>query len=235
MADTLNPKFWDGDKLDSRVREHLLKIASVFYESLKIKQPVDDIIFTGSSANYNWNVKSDIDLHLIINYSKIDSDEEFVKEYMLSHKANWNEAHDVHIKKVPVEVYVQNLNEKLYAGGIYSVLRDEWIKEPKKENVKIDSKMVQHKAEPVKRAIDKAIASNDYDKMDKLVEKIHDMRSVGLESGGEFSLENLVYKYLRNEGYLDKIYDAKQTNLDSNLSMEKQMSIINMILKEARV
>ena len=40
-----------------------------------------------------------------------------------------------------------------------------------------------------------------------LFQKIRKMRKAGLEKAGELSDENLVYKLLRNEGILQKLFD----------------------------
>ena len=41
----------------------------------------------------------------------------------------------------------------------------------------------------------------------KLKKKILEMRKEGLSRSGEFSVENLVFKKLRNEGYIEKIIE----------------------------
>jgi hypothetical protein len=41
----------------------------------------------------------------------------------------------------------------------------------------------------------------------KLKNKILEMRKEGLSRSGEFSVENLVFKKLRNEGYIEKIIE----------------------------
>lgn len=55
----LNPKIWekvDGEyKMNSNVRRGLLKIASSFYDTIKVDFLMDDVILTGSLANYNWS------------------------------------------------------------------------------------------------------------------------------------------------------------------------------------
>ena len=91
----LNPKFWKDDKLDSRIRIKLLDIADDFIEFLGVDwvKP-EDITITGSLANYNWNKKySDIDLHILIDYSKVDKRTDFVDNYFYSQKKLWNEEH----------------------------------------------------------------------------------------------------------------------------------------------
>jgi len=237
----LNPKFFTDEKLDPIVRERLLRIADKFYEFLKIKQPYEDIILTGSTAGYNWTSKSDVDLHLIFDYSKINENTELVKEYMWAHKVAWNDEHEIKIRKFPVELYAQDSKEAHYSMGMYSVLRDEWIKKPSKEAKPVkDEKAIEHKAKPIEYEIDAAIKELDYDKLVKIVEKLKVMRTVGLEKGGEYSLENQTFKHLRRNGYLEKLTDARNRALDETLTLERQMNetkstIVKNILKEAQI
>ena len=42
----------------------------------------------------------------------------------------------------------------------------------------------------------------------------------GLEKDGEFSYENLVFKFLRRNGYIDKLFNFKNKLMDKNLSIE---------------
>ena len=55
--------------------------------------------------------------------------------------------------------------------------------------------------------------------LEKLIKKIRDMRQSGLEKGGEMSDENIIYKVLRSEGDIQKIYDMKDNIFDVDLSL----------------
>ena len=46
------------------------------------------------------------------------------------------------------------------------------------------------------------------------------MRRSGLDSEGEFGVENLAFKILRNQGYLDRLNDAYLNQQDQALSLE---------------
>jgi len=235
----LNPKFWENDKLKLEIRSRLMLIAKKFYEFLKIKSPIKDIILTGSSANYNWTSKSDIDLHVVLDFTDIDENTELVKEDMLAHKNLWNDTYDIKIKGFPVELYAQNESEKHYSTGVYSILNDSWIKEPSKEEHNVDRKAIEDKSKSIESTIDKAIKDSDLEKLNKITDKIKEMRSSGLEENGEYSLENLVFKNLRNNGYLEKMQKAKIKITNEQLSLEKQMNckyrIIDAVLKESPI
>ena len=72
-----------------------------------------------------------------------------------------------------------------------------------------------------KKQIESAITTAD-DPMDlkRLSEKIRKMRQAGLDKGGEFSVENLVFKVLRNMKYLDKLSKAFHQQQDDELSLK---------------
>ena len=52
------------------------------------------------------------------------------------------------------------------------------------------------------------------------MEKLRLFRQSGLEDGGEFSTENLVFKGLRHSGYLDKLVDMKKEAITNELTLE---------------
>src|SRR5437867_851584 len=112
----LNPAFWSSPnppcKIDSEVRRHLLNIAQDFVSDFKVHRiKLEDIRLTGSSANYDWTPASDLDLHLIVDFKKVNRQVDLVAEYFHELTAIWNEAHQIFIKSYPVELYVQDYNE----------------------------------------------------------------------------------------------------------------------------
>ena len=71
--DKLIPGIWDEkENFNPEVRQKLLKIAQDFFESLDLGVAIDDITVTGSGASYNWSKMSDIDLHILVDYRKVD-------------------------------------------------------------------------------------------------------------------------------------------------------------------
>jgi hypothetical protein len=104
---------------------------------------------------------------------------------------------------------------------------DTWVHKPEKENVKIDKEMLLSKANSMMSKIDNAIEdskSDNYEKavkhIDSFKEKLKKYRSSGLEKDGEFSYENLVFKFLRRNGYIEKLFNFKNKLMDKNLSIE---------------
>jgi len=233
IQDTLVPEVWDNNKLKPEVREKLLQIAQDFFDSLELPKgtKLKDIKLTGSLANYNWSKFSDFDLHLVLDFSEIDDDEEFVRNYFMAKKGIWNDAHDITIYNFPVEVYVENEGESHTASGLYSILNDEWIVVPKKKEVMIDKDDISTKAEDYITQLEQVqqlYNDGEYEevinKVDKIKERLRDMRSSGLEKGGEYSVENLAFKVLRRSDIIGQLNDLKSNSYDTMMSLSENIS-----------
>jgi hypothetical protein len=55
--------------------------------------------------------------------------------------------------------------------------------------------------------------------IDVLKDKLKKFRQSGLEKGGEYSYENLTFKLLRRNGYIEKILTLKTDMIDKKLSI----------------
>ena len=229
VKDDLNRNIWNEDnKLKPEIHEKLLQIARDFYESLDLKAPILDITLTGSIANYNWTDKSDIDLHIVIDYLAENEDTELVKKFLSQAKSNWNKNHEIMIKDHEVESYVQDSNEPHHSTGVYSIMNDDWIIEPEMKKFEVSEDDVFKKSEYFTDKIDSIIglldagkAEEAYGDADRLTDKLRKYRQSGLETGGEFSVENLVFKILRNSGYIEDLYEAKRRAYDSLMSLSE--------------
>ena len=145
--ETLNPKIFDKDqKMYSDIRTRLLMIADDFFETLELPWvDIHDISLTGSLANYNWSNFSDVDLHILIDYNEVDENIDLVREYLAAKKGLWNDKHNIKIKGFDVELYAQDVNEEHVSTGVYSVLWDDWLIKPKKEDKSFDREKVKQK------------------------------------------------------------------------------------------
>jgi hypothetical protein len=218
--DQLNPMVWDGEELNPEIRTKLLQIAHDFYEDLKVSAPIEDIQLTGSLANYNWTEYSDFDVHVIMDLSKINDDVELVKIAMEGLKTVWNQRHPVNIGGYDVELYAQDMNQLHLASGLYSLLKGEWLRKPDYNPPSVDPKDVQIKSDHYIYAIKQLMkeiqgagpeeARDIMERASVLKKKISRSRDEQLaHKGGEFSVENLVFKRLRNEGWIGKLIDLK--------------------------
>lgn len=222
----LNSIVWDGDKLKPEVRKKLLRIASEYYDYLEMPEfPIVDIIFTGSLANYNYTRYSDIDLHVILDVPKTQGKESGLDldDLLDTKKKLWGETHDITIYNYPVELYAQLKDETLTATGVYSIKQDKWnIKPSYLRDLKVDEYAIKIKAKAIKKTIDRIVSSRDEEvgEIKSVQDKLKNMRKAGLKHAGEFSVENLVYKELRNAGYLEKLSIAKRNAFDDELSLD---------------
>ena len=213
---TLDPNLWlEGKKLNPEVRDALLKIAEDFYKSTELKSDIKNILFLGSSANYNWTPTSDIDLHIVIDITQEDLTEDYARKFMDGLSFKWNSEHDIEIKGHPVEVYLQDVGEpngtpQLARPGsaIYSIFDDRWLLEPNPKNIKIDPDKVRNKFQSLQKKIKMLIQTEDVEKLKELMKSIRNYRDAGLAKGGEFSVENIVFKALRRSGDIKKLKDT---------------------------
>ena len=221
----LHPKFWSRRELDPSVRRKLISIARDVAKQLEINQYIEDIIITGSIAAYNWHSLSDIDLHIVLDFSEIDRNTDLVKKYLDSQKALWNKNHDIMLNDHEVEIYFQDADEEHEASGIYSVLMGSWIKKPVKQKVKMDIGAAEKKADSINNEIEmlqNLFAKKKwrlvYGLSEKLKGKIKFMRQSGLSKDGIYSAENLAFKILRNNGLLEILSSLKSISYDKLMS-----------------
>ena len=217
----LNPKIWNGDQLDPAVAQKLKEIADAFQEFIGIELDVVDYTITGSNANYTWTDHSDLDLHLIVAGEVDDA----ARELFNAKKALWGEQHNITIKGLPVECYVQGREEEHHSTGVYSIADNQWLVEPKKIKPEVDDSAVEAKKDSVIHDIETALLSKDLNRLRLVKEKITKMRQAGLERAGEWSVENLVFKILRNLGLIDEITDKIRELEDQELSLEQAQSL----------
>ena len=233
----LNPKLWNGDQLHDSLRLGLLKIARTFYEFLEIDAPIKDIILIGSSANYNWTKYSDIDLHVMINYLKVGDNLHLVNKYMHAKKSIWNLNHPLQYKGIDIELYAQDSNENMHSTvGVFSVMRNKWLVKPTPDTVSVDDNAIKQKAQPFMWEIDSLSTNNPLNnkKIKSIKRRLKRFRQSGLDANGEYSLENMAFKHLRNAGYLERLKRLERDLTLSHLAIEEatqQSKIRNMVDK----
>jgi predicted nucleotidyltransferase len=226
---TLNPKIWENPEdpnkstMVSEVRMALERIADEFIEYLGDDVFVDDVVLTGSLANFNWSEFSDFDLHIIIDLKQYEDDSELYKELFNLKKQVFNDKHNIKIYGYDVELYAQDIEESHYASGVYSIMNNEWITKPKKFNLEIDKEVLKNKIDCWTEKIDKGLESDESKTLDSIKEKLKDYRKSGLEKDGELSYENLVFKFLRRSGHIQKLFDTADNIIDKGLSIERKL------------
>lgn len=227
MHDTLSPLIWDeSEKMKPEVRKALLMNAKRFIEFSDVENlKFNDIMLTGSMANFNYNENSDLDIHIVLDFGQVSENKDFVGDFFKLKKTLWNDTLPIQVKGHDVEMYFQDSTEPHHASGTYSLYRNEWINKPTKKIVNIDTADVQLKSADYMNAIDdleKHANSEDFlKKYEKIKDKVKKYRQTGLDRAGEYSVENLVFKVLRNTGYLGKMIELKNKYLTQELSLKE--------------
>ena len=230
FKDTLNPKiFTKNEELKPEVGKKLKEIAKAFIETMEIpNDAVKDIVITGSNVSYNYTNSSDIDLHILVDFDKVHKDCPIVGDYLLSKKSEFNQKRDIYIYGVPVEVYAESIDNENVHNGLYS-LRTGWVDYPKKLKPTENDIAVNAK---YKEYVEAAKGIKEGDLADKLLDKIKRMRKAGLADGGEFSVENLVFKKLRDNGVIEKLMKIKNDEIDKKLSLEEAIEVLEDLLED---
>ena len=216
--DELNPKLFANGQMKPEVREGLLKIAEHFKNFIGVDLDIKDITVSGSNAAYSYTPYSDLDLHLVV---QVPDTVEY-KELLDAKKNVYNARHDIRVKGIDVELYAQDADQPHYSLGIYSVLNDSWISEPQQTDVEIKNTDVKDKYRNYRDRIKVVMREKDIEVVKAAWDDIKRMRRAGLAKSGEFGAENLVYKMLRNEGWIERLQNYIFELQDQELSIEQR-------------
>lgn len=218
----LNPALWHKGQLDESDRKMLIQNALKFVDFSGVKRDsIKDIVFTGSSANFNYTRFSDVDVHVLCDPIG-PSDEELHKK-----KDEWTSRYsDLKLNGYPLEFYIQaNARHFPDGQGVFSLLQNKWLVKPVHlDHIDVlEDPKTQVKIEHEISRIKSIIKSNDLDEVKAYKERLSSMRDAGLhrpdKTGGEFSIENVIFKDLRNRGLIDKMrkhYHKLKGEPDSN-------------------
>jgi hypothetical protein len=221
----LNPKIWKDDNLKTEIRVQLLKIAYEWMSYANIPSKIiDDIIIVGGNTNYNYTRYSDIDLHIKFDFDNMPECDSLIKDYFKEKKINWGLTHKIKIYGIPVEIYAQDSKEKFSVdSGIFSVKKNEWINKPQRTSINLyDDKLLIKKVKDYQELIDYLISNfADAEELKNVKQKLRNMRTTSVQEKGEYSFDNLVFKELRNKGYLKKIDAYINSQQDKKLSLTK--------------
>jgi hypothetical protein len=217
----LNPKLWDNEKLDPEVRDQLLLIAEDFVEYLGISNlKVRDVTLSGSNAAYSYTPHSDIDLHVLVDFNELPNNEVY-QELFTAKKTLYNDAHDITVREVPVELYVQDTNNPVHSLGEYSIVNDKWIRIPKKRRANFDEAATKAKYEKLGDLIELALKTKDAKRVNDTIALVKRYRKSGLDKAGEFGPENLAYKAVRKQGLVQALHDLKVQLHTEKLSIDE--------------
>ena len=218
----LNDKIWDKDnRIIPVVKGKLLVLAKKFADEISNFAKVKHIYFTGSLATYHWTPVSDIDLHIIVDILNDCGDS--VKEYLDLLCKLFNKEHNIYIKNYKVEVNIKTEENILKNKAVYDLSKDEWVASPNNPLRDTSDEQVVKTSKHYQNIIDNIISKKEnVEYAKKLKKELKDLRQKGLDSeDGEYSIDNLVFKSLRNSGYIAKLFNYYNSEEDKNLSLER--------------
>jgi len=239
VQENLNPKIWKKSDntiiMDSKVRTRLLEIAHDFIEFIDIDFIITDIVMTGSLANYNWSKYSDVDIHILADFNQFDKNQRSLyEELFYLKKSLYNDKNDFKIFGYDVENYVEDESQQkeVKSVGVYSILNNEWISKPSRHSSSINYKQISSKVKQWMSIIDGVVENTKDEDLEtsktiikKYNDKLRKYRECGLQHGGEYSEENLVFKVLRRNGYLDKIRKLSNKIVNQKLSIKESIRL----------
>jgi hypothetical protein len=241
LRDSLENHIWGEDgRLDLSVRRVLMDVSDDFWETCNIRwvKP-KTVLLTGSICNYNWSEFSDVDVHLVVDFSEVHERKDFVQEYFNEKKNEWNNEHGkLNVYGFPIEMYVEDVDAGTVSGGVYDLWKNEWVREPKHGRMKpimLNKYVIKQVAADLMTEIDELCdefeAESDShkvgvigDRASELLDKIGKIRKIGLKNGGESSSGNVVYKVLKRAGYLERLWKLSADVYDKLNSLDEEKS-----------
>ena len=232
--ETLNPKLFTKDKvLKTVVRKKMLEIVDEFLADLKeqdIKIKVDDILLIGSNASYNYTKDSDIDLHILADTRGTKYTPEVAAALYSAFRTLFNKQLDIKLYDIPVELFVETEDSPRASNGVYSVKKDNWVRQPVPEEIpEYDKEALADLVEKWETKCESIIADFKADKLKdetkvvKLLEEIYEkLRKKGVAKS-EYSIENLAFKEIRNDGYLDDLKLYRNELISKRLSLQERL------------
>ena len=224
INETLNPEIWESNNtMKPDVLEALKTIATDYWKGLELEAPLMDITLTGSLANFNWSRYSDADLHMVFDMKFLGEDKTMIKDLLDVKTRAWNLKHDITVKDFEVELYLQPEDQPHHSTGVYSITNNKWVVEPKKVDADIDKETITKKYNTIIKTVNEIKKCDDEDivkMLEKLKDKLKAMRQSGLDSGGEFSNENIVFKLLRRNDIMEQINDMLTDAYDTSVSLD---------------
>jgi len=214
---TLNPRLWHNNELDKDVESALIKIAQDFKKFIDVPFDVVDVRITGGQVSYFYTRHSDLDLHLIADFSTVKCDRE-AAELFDAKRLLYKEKYSITVKGIPVELYVEDLDHPAVSAA-YSIQSRSWITQPKKDLGPFDIDKIERLSTVWGEIIQHSLRSKNIKTARKTLDLLRKFRHLGLKIHGEYSTANLVYKTLRNSDLIRNLQNFIDFEHEKNLSV----------------
>ena len=208
---TLNPYFFTNEQFNTSIEKRFQQISNYYFAKVKRKFPqakLIDILFAGSLAGYGYTNGSDVDLHLLIDFN-VSCDKRLLNEYLTALRYVW------HREKMPIGKYavqitpVSDMDER---GGIYSLLKHQWIQKPRREKIPYLKEEIintikthQYKLINLEKIYHSVPSDLNCQKLIDYANELKAWRKKGLAERGITSMENTSFRIMRALGDLDRL------------------------------
>jgi hypothetical protein len=208
---TLNPYFFTNGQFNSSIEKRFLQVSNYYFATVKKKFPqakLVDILFVGSLAGYGYTSGSDADLHLLIDFN-VSCDKRLLNEYLIALRSIW------HREKMSIGHYAVQITPVSYMderGGIYSLLKHQWIQKPRREKIPYTKEEIintvkahQHELINLEKIYHSDPSNLNCQKLIDYAQKLKDWRKKGLVEKGIASIENTAFRLIRALGDWDTL------------------------------
>lgn len=222
--EALNPELWgaDGEMLP-KVKEKLLKVKDKFEGCLKedgVDVEVLDALVIGSNASYNYNKDSDIDLHVIVDAKEASEDPEMAMKAYAAYRSLFNGKYSISIHGHPVEVYVEDGKTDTVSNGVYSLSKG-WVRKPDETKIPDESPDLEPELTEWEDRYFDAKEKPTPEGIDSFMKDVYEMRRESVKKS-EYDKGNLIFKELRNMGFIKDLKDLRTSMESKELSLESK-------------
>lgn len=230
--DVLNPKlFTDKETLKPEVKNKINDIVNEFVNMLaedEIKINIKDIILVGSNVSYNYTKDSDLDVHIIADTENLQCPDNLYPKLYSAYRSLFNKKFNIDFYDIPVEIYVETDETPRVSNGVYSVMKDTWLKAPVQQDIPdIDMDEFNKDFQEWKDRYEEVSNSGNIATIEQYIDDIYNLRKIGLAEGGEYDTRNLTFKEVRNLGYLDNLKELIDDLKSKELSLENEVEIVD--------
>lgn len=227
--------FNPNGQMKKEVRSKLINFSNNFYDNYDIENidretMIKDIWLIGQLASYDYNeLYSNIDLQIIIDYKLIDNNKNIIENDIEQYENHYNKEHNDIIEDIEVEYHFQDIKDKIFSNGIYSVLRATWIKKPEKKKGKINKNKINNIIANVEKKIKRILSlynDGDYKKSkilsSSLTSYINDLRKNGIINETQFNSDYAAYKSLKRLNLIKKVNEINKKANEKSILKNKE-------------
>ena len=224
--DILNPMIWTPNyTMIQSVHDKIMEICNSYITFIQLpREYITDIVCKGSNANYTYTKYSDIDIHIQFDVEKISCDTNLVSKYFIMCSKLWSTKYSsIKVKGCNVEIIATDDQEHHHSSdGVYSLLSNVWIQKPINNQIKdIDGKII-NETESYLKTLDTLFLNpeKNIEQINTLIKTLKNLRSNPPDNNFEYNKYNIIFKDLRNKGYIKKLNEYKQIVKTSKLSLK---------------